>query len=184
MELTEITRIIKDIIAPIVKDLVVIATPIVVAVITHKGNKKSKKDIQLEIEKIKSEKSAETNQMLQKIYGELESQKQLISWQNSIPQTNEYQKLIDIKRYGNISTLANLCSYLNGYLNNNPSLDDLIALKDMLKRIELSTDKEELYPYELPYILNYRAVQKQIDLQIDSLSRKSDAQGDNDNANT
>ncbi len=167
----------------LIKDIVVVATPIVVAVITYRGNKKSKKDIQLEIEKIKSEKSAETNQMLQKIFGELESQKQLISWQNSIPQTNEYQKLIDIKRYGNISTLAKLCSDLSNYLNTNPHLNDLITLKDMLKRIELPTDEEELYPYEIPYILNYRAVQKQIDLQIDSLSRKSNAQGDNDNAN-
>ncbi len=91
MELTEIIEIIKDI--------VVVATPIVVAIITYRGNKKSKKDIQ-----------AETNQMLQKIYGELESQKQLISWQNSIPQTNEYQKLIGVKRCGNISTLTKLCS--------------------------------------------------------------------------
>ncbi len=167
MELTEIIEIVKDV--------VVVATPIVVAVITYIGNKKSKKDIHLEIKKINSEKSAETTQILQKIYGELESQKQLISWQNSIPQTNEYQKLIDIKRYGNISTLANLCSYLNNYLSNNPSLDDLVALKDMLKRIELPTDEEELYPYELPYILSYRAIQKQIDSHIEALSKKTEA---------
>ncbi len=99
----------------LIKDIVVVATPIVVAVITYRGNKKSKKDIQLEIEKIKSEKSAETNQMLQKIFGELESQKQLISWQNSIPQTNEYQKLIDIKRYAETKTAERTRKVITGY---------------------------------------------------------------------
>ena len=72
------------------KDIVIVLAPIIVAYISYKSNKKNRRDIKLEIEKISKEKEAETKQILEKISAELESQKQLMSWQNSMPQTNEY----------------------------------------------------------------------------------------------
>ena len=73
------------------KDILVVLSPIVVAYISYRSNKKSREDIQLEIEKSLKEKNAE-----------LESQKQLASWNNSMPQVNEYTGLVGVERYGNI----------------------------------------------------------------------------------
>lgn len=61
------------------KDLLMVLSPIVVAYISYRSNKKSKREIQQEIEKSLREKDAETSQILQKIGAELESQKQLAS---------------------------------------------------------------------------------------------------------
>ncbi len=71
------------------KDILVILSPIIVAYISYRSNKKSKREIRQDIEKIVREKDAETTQILQRISAELESQKQLASWNNSLPQTNE-----------------------------------------------------------------------------------------------
>lgn len=76
-----------------IKDVLVVLTPIVVACISYRSNKKSKKDIQQEVEKTIKEKDVETSQILQRISAELESQKQLAVWNNSLPQTNEYTSL-------------------------------------------------------------------------------------------
>ena len=75
-----------------VKDILVITIPAIVALISYKSSKKSQKDIRLEVERITKEKEAETKQLLEKIGAELESQKQLLSWQNSLPQTTNSLK--------------------------------------------------------------------------------------------
>ena len=54
------------------KDILVVLSPIIVAYISYRSNKKSRKDIQLEIEKSLKEKDAETSQLLQRIAAELE----------------------------------------------------------------------------------------------------------------
>ena len=131
------------------KDILVISIPIIVAFISYKGSKKSQKDIKLEVERITKEKEAETKQILEKISAELESQKQLLSWQNSLPQTNEYTKLIETKRFGNISALPQLCQSIYVILNSNPSLDALTELTRMLERIDLPGEDSELYPHEV-----------------------------------
>ena len=119
------------------KDIVIVLAPIIVAYISYKSNKKTRRDIKLEIEKISKEKEAETKQILEKISAELESQKQLMSWQNSMPQTNEYTKLIEVKRFGNVSALPALCENIDKIINNNPSLDVLVELKDMLEDMNI-----------------------------------------------
>lgn len=96
------------------KDILVILSPIIVAYMSYRSNKKSRKDIQLEIEKSLKEKDAETSQLLQRIAAELESQKQLAVWNNSLPQTNEYAQLAGIERYGNISAIAGLVNAIRG----------------------------------------------------------------------
>ena len=91
-----------------IKDVIIVIAPIIVAYISYRGNKKTQNDIRLEAERIAKEKEAETKQILDKIGAELESQKQLMTWQNSIPQTNEYTNLAETKRFGNISALPKL----------------------------------------------------------------------------
>lgn len=152
-----------------IKDILVVVIPIIVALISYKGSKKSQKDIKLEVERITKEKEAETKQLLEKISAELESQKQLLSWQNSVPQTNEYTGLIDKKRFGHISALPQLCQSINIILNTNPSLDVLTELTKMLDRIDLPTDDVDLFPHEVPILLNYKMVRHSVDLYIDEL---------------
>ena len=62
------------------KELLLVLSPIIVAYTNYRSNKKTRKDIQLELEKNLKEKDAETAQLLQRIWAELESQKQLAVW--------------------------------------------------------------------------------------------------------
>lgn len=145
-----------------IKDFLVVTTPIIVAAISYFSNKKSRDDIKLEVEKISKVKEAETKQILDKISAELESQKNLISWQNSMPQTNEYFNLLDIKRAGHISALPKLCQDITSILQSNPSAELLVELNEMLDRIELPRNDEDLFPHEVPIILNYKITRKNI----------------------
>lgn len=156
----------------IIKDIIVVLTPCIVAIITHIGNKKTKKDIQLELEKNLKEKDAETSQIIQKINAELESKKIITSWNNSMPQTNEYTKEIGVERYGNISGLDHLISTINKYINNNIlSSDELIDIKNMLLKVNLPFDEEHLYPIEIPYLIDYKKLLKRIDDLISAYSQ-------------
>ena len=164
------------------KDILVISIPIIVAFISYKGSKKSQKDIKLEVERITKEKEAETKQILEKISAELESQKQLLSWQNSLPQTNEYTKLIETKRFGNISALPQLCQSIYVILNSNPSLDALTELTRMLERIDLPDEDSELYPHEVSILLSYKMARNSVDAQIKKLTAEESQEEDDNNA--
>ena len=166
------------------KDILVISIPIIVAFISYKGSKKSQKDIKLEVERITKEKEAETKQILEKISAELESQKQLLSWQNSLPQTNEYTKLIETKRFGNISALPQLCQSIYVILNSNPSLDALTELTRMLERIDLPGEDSELYPHEVSILLSYKMARNSVDAQIKKLTAEESQEEDDNNADT
>lgn len=156
------------------KDILVVLAPVVVAYISYRSNKKSHNDIKLEVEKITKEKEAETRQILEKIGAELESQKQLISWQNSMPQANEYISLLDTKRAGHISALPMLCQNIRALLQANPSMELLTEMNQMLDRIELPKDDDDLFPHEVSIILNYKMLRKEIDEQLHcALSREA-----------
>ena len=159
-----------------VKDILVITIPVIVALISYMSSKKSQKDIRLEVERITKEKEAETKQLLEKIGAELESQKQLLSWQNSLPQTNEYTSLLDRKRFGHISALPQLCQRIYFILNANPSLDTLAELVKLLDRIDLPNEDTELFPHEVPILLDYKKARQDIDLYIDHLIKAQSEQ--------
>lgn len=152
-----------------IKDILLIIVPIAVAYISYRGSKKTQKDIKLEVERITKEKEAETKQILDRIGAELESQKQLITWQNSMPQTNEYLSLLDKKRAGHISALPKLCLDIHAILISGPSVETLTELNQMLDRIELPKDSEDLFPHEVPIILNYWMLRKEINEYLDQL---------------
>lgn len=154
------------------KDILVVVAPIVVAYISYRSSKKTQKDITLEVERLTKEKEAETKQILDKIKAELESQKQLITWQNSIPQTNDYLNLLDMKRAGHISALPKLCYDINVILQSCPPTEALTELNQMLDRIELPNDDEDLFPHEVPIILNYNMLRKEINERLQYLHLK------------
>ena len=139
------------------KDFLLVASPIIVSYLSYITNKKSAKEIQLDIEKILKEKDAETNQILTKINAELESQKELISWQHSQPQTEKYIEDIGLKRYSNICNLPSLTAKVNLILqHNNLKTDELEHIKSMLLKIDLPKSEEELYPYEIPILIEFK----------------------------
>lgn len=149
------------------KDILVVLSPIIVAYISYRSNKKSKKDIKLEIEKGLKEKDAETYQIMQKINAELESQKQIASWNNSMLQSNEYTKLAGVERYGNICTLTELVTKINYYIDTmSPSKEELKEVKMLLNKVDLPTDEDKLYAYEIIYIIDYNRLIRKIDKMI------------------
>lgn len=154
-----------------IKDILVIASPIIVAYISYRSNKKTKRDIHLEIEKILKEKDADTSQILAKINAELESQKQLISWNNSLPQKDKYVDKIEIIRYGNIAGLTDLTIKVSSYIaQNNLQLQELSDIHDMLLKIKLPLNEDELYPYEIPIIIDFLKLLHTIEEKINSLN--------------
>lgn len=154
-----------------IKDILVIISPIIVAYISYRSNKKSKNDIRLEIEKSLKEKDADTSQILAKINAELESQKQIISWNNSLPKSDEYFNQIDIIRYGNIAGLTDLTPNVSSYIEQNDlQLQELSDIHDMLLKIKLPLDEDELYPYEIPTIINFRKLLYTIEEKIATLN--------------
>ncbi|MDE5764101.1 MAG: hypothetical protein K2I00_03955 [Ruminococcus sp.] len=153
------------------KDILVVLSPIVVAYISYRSGKKTKKDIQRELEKNLKEKDAETFHIIQKINTELESQKQISSWNNSLPKTEEYIGLAGVERYGNITSITQLVLNLNEYIsNNNLSLEELQEIKILLSRINLPLEEENLYTYEIPYIISYNRLIRQVDKLIQNYS--------------
>lgn len=153
-----------------IKDILVIVSPIIVAYISYRSNKKTKHDIHLELEKSLKEKNADTSQILAKINAELESQKQLISWNSSLPQKDRYVEKIDVLRYGNVAGLTDLTFKVSSYIErNNLQLQELSDIHDMLLKIKLPLDEDELYPYEVPIIIDFRKLLHTIEEKIDSL---------------
>lgn len=154
-----------------IKDILVIASPIIVAYISYRSNKKTKHDIHLELEKSLQEKNADTSQILTKINAELESQKQLISWNNSLPQKDKYVDKIDPIRYGNIAALPDLTMKVSSYIErNNLQLQELSDIHDMLLKIKLPRDENELYPYEIPIMIDFSKLLHNIEKKMEALS--------------
>ena len=124
-----------------IKDILVIIAPIVIAYISYRSNKKTTHDIRLELEKSLKEKDADTTQMLTKINAELESQKQIISWQNSLPRVDCYVNQMDQIRYGNISALPDLTQKVTTYISRNDlPMEELKDIHAMLLKINLPTN--------------------------------------------
>lgn len=154
-----------------IKDILVIASPIIVAYISYRSNKKTKHDIHLELEKSLKEKDADTSQILAKINAELESQKQLISWNSSLPQKDKYIEQIEILRYGNIAALPDLTNKVFSYIErNNLQLQELSDIHDMLLKIKLPLSEDELYPYEIPILIDFRKLLHTIEEKINTLN--------------
>ena len=142
--------------------------------LAYRSNKKTQSDIKLDVERITKEKEAETKQVLDKIAAELESQKQLISWQNSIPQTNEYSSQMGIKRFGNVSALPKLNEDIMSILSLNPPVETVEKLNRMLDQLELPSENDELYPHEVPILFNYKLMRNAVNAYLRNKTPEKD----------
>ena len=156
------------------KDVLVVLAPVVVAYISYRSSKKTQGDIKLEVERITKEKEAETKQILDKIGAELESQKQLMTWENSIPQTNEYSNQIGAKRFGNVSALPKLNQDIISILNLNPPVETVVDLNKMLDRLELPNESDELFPHEVPILFNYKLMRNAVNAYLRNKTPEKD----------
>jgi len=144
--------------------LLYILSTIIIAYINYRSNKKTRKDIQLELEKSLKEKDAETSQILLRIAAELESQKQLAIWKDSLPQTNEYTQLVGIERMGNMTAIAGLVSAIRSSIESGAyTQDDIAEVQNLLRKVKIPSEVEELFPYEIPHIVAYKKLQREID---------------------
>lgn len=150
-----------------IKDFLLVATPILIAYMSYRSNKKSRKEVMTELEAKLKEKDADTANEIQKMGVELENQKQLISWNNSQPQTDEYIRNIGTIRYNNVNYLRTLTPLVKELiLAQNPNKNDLIDLQAMLNRINLPNRDEELFPYEIPILYDFNLMMKTLESKI------------------
>lgn len=89
--------------------------------------------------------------MLAKINAELESQKQISSWQNSLPRTDQYVDEIGDIRYGNIAGLTDLTQKVSCYIERND-----LPLKEL-----------EEYPFEIPILIDFCKLLYKIEKMIE-----------------
>lgn len=144
----------------IIKDIFTILTPIIIPLINYLSNKKTKKDIQLD-----------NKQILLKISAELESQKQLISWKNSLPTTDKYIEKVGLIRHGNVANLKQTTDYVFKYIQKNDlSYQELIEIKNILLKINTPINSPQLYPYEIPILIDFSKLLHQIDEKINGIA--------------
>lgn len=154
----------------VIKDILIIIVPVVVAYLSYRSNKKTENDIRLELEKSLKEKDADTAQMLSKINAELESQKQISSWNNSLPKTDEYINQIGMLRHGNVAGLPDLIQKVFPYIKrNNLSIKELSDIRNMLLKIKLPIDEQEMYPYEIPIMIDFLKLLNTVEGKIHQL---------------
>ena len=88
-----------------------------------------------------------------------------------MPKSDKYVEQIEILRYGNVAGLPDLTFKVSSYIErNNLQLQELSDIHDMLLKIKLPLDEDELYPYEVPIIIDFRKLLHTIEEKIDSLS--------------
>lgn len=156
-----------------IKDILLILIPIVTAILTYRTNKKSKKELNTELRMRLREQDHATANEIKKMQNQLDKQLDIYerqkSWDTSTPATREYLAKVGVKRCGNVSNLSSLVSQI--YLeiqNNNLSVEDLKLLKKMLLKIELPNANGELYPYEIPYLISYNKLLRDVDKLLEN----------------
>ena len=73
-----------------------------------------------------------------------------------MPRTDQYVDKMDQIRYGNICGLTDLTLKVSGYIQrDNVPLEELKSIHTMLLKIKLPTDEPELYPFEIPLMIDF-----------------------------
>ena len=91
-----------------------------------------------------------------------------------MPRVNEYTRLAGAERYGNISGLLDLILKVRNYINTRTlTIDELTEIKNMLLKINLPLNEEHLFPYEIPNIIDYNKLIRDIDEMISTINNPS-----------
>lgn len=150
----------------IIKDIILISMPIVIAYISYHSNQKLRQELFAELDVKMKEKEIKTANEIKKITEELENQKNLSSLNDSKPKIDEFLDENDIIRHRNIANLTLLTNQISNLLvTQKQEIDDLLNLRAMLNKINLPNRNDELYPYEIPILYDY-------DLMIQNLDNK------------
>ncbi len=154
-----------------VKDILLIVMPIVsstvVAIISYRSNKKSNKEFNRDFDAKLKEKDADIANEIAKLNIEFNNKLYLHSFENSVATSDKYLSQIEITRHGNISNLSNATTKISSYISNNTlTIQELSSIKNLLEKIRLPFKEEELYPYEVPILIDYNKLLINIDLKI------------------
>ena len=91
-----------------IKDIVLITVPIITAYLTYRSNKKSKKELNDELEVRLREQDNETANEIKKMQKQMEVRNMESSWDSSTPTTQKYLEEVGHKRCGNVMNLQSL----------------------------------------------------------------------------
>lgn len=154
-----------------IKDIVLISVPIITAYFTYRANKKSKKELNNELEVRLREQDNETANEIKKMQKQLEVRNMENSWNTSTPTTQKYLDEVDVRRSGNVMSLQNLIPTVLGQVEQSSDLDELKLIKEMLLKIELPFDAEYLLPYEIPFLIQFKRLLNFVDQKINNMAR-------------
>lgn len=152
-----------------IKDIVLISVPIITAYFTYRANKKSKKELNNELEVRLREQDNETANEIKKMQKQLEVRNMDNSWNTSTPTTQKYLDEVDVRRSGNVMSLQNLIPTVLGQVEQSSDLDELKLIKEMLLKIELPFDAEYLLPYEIPFLIQFKRLLNFVDQKINNM---------------
>lgn len=138
-----------------IKDILLIGVPIITAYLTYCSNKKSKKELNDELEVRLREQDNETANEIKKMQKQMEVRNMESSWDSSAPTTQKYLEEVGYKRCGNVMNLQSLVPSVREEIEQSSDLEELKAIKDMLLKIELPFDEEHLLPYEIPLLIQF-----------------------------
>lgn len=151
----------------IIKDIILISMPIVIAYMSYRSNQKSRQELIAELDEKMKEKDIKTANEIKKITEELENQKNFSYLNDSKPKIDEYLDENDIIRHRNIVNLTLLTNQISNLLvTQNQEIDDLLNLRAMLNKINLPNRNGELYPYEIPILFDYDLMLQNLDNKI------------------
>ena len=126
-----------------IKDIVLITVPIITAYLTYRSNKKSKKELNDELEVRLREQDNETANEIKKMQKQMEVRNMESSWDSSTPTTQKYLEEVGHKRCGNVMNLQSLIPPVRWEVEQSYDLGELKMIREMLLKIELPFDEEQ-----------------------------------------
>ena len=141
-----------------IKDIVLIVVPILTAYLTYRSNKKSKKELNDELEVRLREQDNETANE--------------ISWDSSTPTTQKYLEEVGHKRCGNVMNLQSLIPPVRWEVEQSSDLGELKMIREMLLKIELPFDEEHLLPHEIPQLIQFKKLLSFLEQKISAIENQ------------
>ena len=118
-----------------IKDIVLITVPIITAYLTYRSNKKSKKELNDELEVRLREQDNETANEIKKMQKQMEVRNMESSWDSSTPTTQKYLEEVGHKRCGNVMNLQSLIPPVRWEVEQSYDLGELKMIREMLLKI-------------------------------------------------
>lgn len=155
-----------------IKDIVLITVPIITAYLTYRSNKKSKKELNDELEVRLREQDNETANEIKKMQKQMEVRNMESSWDSSTPTTQKYLEEVGHKRCGNVMNLQSLIPPVRWEVEQSYDLGELKMIREMLLKIELPFDEEHLLPNEIPQLIQFKKLLSFLEQKISAIENQ------------